>query len=234
VTDLAAHTDSTASGPAHHIPAELLLDYATGTLSEAWSLAVACHLTLCPHCRRELKAIEATAGSMVEQIAPQPVSVQGFAAVAERLGPQEPAPARKARPVADPDGLPQPLRQYLGGGLSDVRWRWSGAGLQSFALPMGKQKKADGMVSLLKVAPGASLPLHTHAGDEITLVLSGGYTSGDVAFRRGDVEIADGAVEHRPLAMLDQPCICLAIADAPLRFSGALGWFFNQWARFSA
>lgn len=236
MTDLAAYTDSTSQGPAHHIPAELLLDYATGTLSEDWSLAVACHLTLCPHCRRELKAFEATAGSMVEQIVPQPAVApgKGFAAVADRLGPQEPAPARKPHPAADPHGLPQPLRQYLRGGLADVRWRWSGAGLQSFALPMGRQKKAGSMVSLLKVAPGAGLPLHTHSGDEITLVLSGGYTAGDAAFRRGDVEFADGAVEHRPLAMLDQPCICLVISDAPLRFSGPLGWFFNQWSRFSA
>ncbi len=231
MTDLAVHHDSTVLNPVHHIPAELLLDYATGNLDEAWSLAVACHLTLCPHCRRELKAIEAMAGSMLEQTAPQPAAGQGFAAVADRLGPQE---SRQARmPLPDPDGLPQPLRQYLGDGLSDVRWRWSGAGLQSFALPMGR-KKADGMVSLLKVAPGAGLPMHTHTGGEITLVLSGGYTAGDTAFRRGDVELADGTVEHRPLAMLDRPCICLAIADSPLQFSGAMGWFFNQWARFSA
>lgn len=231
VTDLAVPTDSTFLAPAHHIPAELLLDYAAGTLDEAWSLAVACHLTFCPHCRRELKAVEAAAGSLVEAIAPQRVSAAGFAAVADRLGPQERRPARPAL-SSDPDGLPQPLRRYLDGGLAGIRWRWSGAGLQSFALPMAK--KAGGMVSLLKVAPGAGLPTHTHAGDEITLVLSGGYTAGDAAFRRGDVEIADGAVEHRPLAMLDQPCICLAISDAPLRFSGPLGWFYNQWARFSA
>jgi putative transcriptional regulator len=230
VTDLAAYTDSSLPGPAHHIPAELLLDYATGTLSEAWSLAVACHLTLCPHCRGELKAIEATVGAMIEQIAPPPVATASFAAVADRLGAQE--PAVQVRTAAASDGLPHPLRQYLGGGLADVRWRWSGAGLQSFALPMAKTKGS--MVSLLKVAPGAGLPLHSHAGDEITLVLSGGYTVGDAAFRRGDVELADPGIEHRPLAMLDQSCICLAIADAPLRFSGALGWFFNQWSRFSA
>jgi putative transcriptional regulator len=90
------------------------------------------------------------------------------------------------------------------------------------------------MVSLLRVAPGAGLPMHTHTSDEITLVLRGGYTAGEAAFRRGDVEIADPDVEHRPLAMLDQPCICLVIADSPLQFSGAMGWFFNQWARFSA
>ena len=236
VTDLAVHTESAstesaASGPVHHIPPELLLDYATGTLDEAWSLAVACHLTLCPHCRHALGTIESAAGRMVEEIAPQPVSASGCAAVAGRLGPQERMPVRRTQP-ADPDGLPLPLRRHLNGGLRSIRWRWSGAGLQSFALPVGKKK--GGMVSLLKVAPGAGLPLHTHTGDEITLVLSGGYTAGDIAFRRGDVEIADGAVEHRPLAMLDQPCICLAIADSPLRFSGSLGWFFNQWARFSA
>lgn len=229
VTDLAANTDSAAGAPTHHIPAELLLDYATGSLDEGWSLAIACHLTFCPQCRRELKAIEAAAGTMVEGIAPAIVPAGGFAAVADRLGAQEPAPAAEQ---ADSDGLPRPLQRYLAAGLAGVRWRWSGAGLQSFALPVTKKKGA--MVSLLKVAPGASLPLHTHAADEITLVLSGGYTAGDAAFRRGDVEWADGTVEHRPIAMLDQPCICLAITDAPLRFSGALGWFFNQWARFSA
>lgn len=217
-------------GPVHHIPDELLLDYAAGNLDEAWSLAVACHLTFCPQCRRALRTVEAMAGSLIEEIAPQPAVRSGFAAVAGRLGQQERAPAPKTAQASD--GLPYPLRQYLGGGLADVRWRWSGAGLQSFALPIGKRK--GGMVSLLKVAPGAGLPLHTHSADEVTLVLSGGYTAGDAAFRRGDVEIADGAVEHRPLAMLDQPCICLAISDAPLRFSGPLGWFYNQWARFSA
>jgi putative transcriptional regulator len=229
VTDLAAHIDSTSPGPAHHIPAELLVDYAAGTLDEAWSLAVACHLTLCPHCRRELKTIEAAAGQMVEAVTPS-AAATGFAAVADRLGAQEPAPS--PAPAVASDGLPRPLHRYLGHGLSGIRWRWSGMGLETFSLSIGK--KRGGMVSLLKVAPGAGLPLHRHKGDEITLVLSGGYTAGDAAFRRGDVELADGAVEHRPLAMLDQPCICLAIADAPLRFSGTLGWFFNQWARLSA
>jgi len=230
VTDLAAHTDSQLP-PVHHIPGELLLDYATGTLEAPWSLVVACHLTLCPHCRRELAAIEATAGNLIDQIAPvpSPVGAGGFAAVAARLGPQEPAGSAPAAGAPDPDGLPRPLRQYLGGG---VRWRWSGTGLQSFALPMAKSR--GGMVSLLKVAPGAGLPMHSHAGDEMTLVLSGGYTSGDSAFQRGDVEIADGAVEHSPIAMAGRPCLCLAVTDAPLRFSGSLGWFFNAWSRLSA
>jgi putative transcriptional regulator len=233
VTDLAANTDSSAPAPAHHIPAELLLDYAAGTLAEPWALVVACHLTLCPHCRRELAAIEATAGAMLDEIAPQPVAAGGFAAIADRLGPQEPAmPARPPGPTPSASILPRPLRDYLGIGLDAIRWRWSGAGLQSFALPMRKAR--GGMASLLRVAPGAGLPLHTHAGGEMTLVLSGGYTDETGAFRRGDVEIADGMLEHRPTAMMDGPCICLAVTDAPLRFSGSFGWLLNQWARVSA
>ncbi|MEK9969411.1 MAG: ChrR family anti-sigma-E factor [Ferrovibrio sp.] len=230
VTDLAVHTEST-NPPVHHIPGELLLDYATGTLEEPWSLVVACHLTLCPHCRRELAVIESAAGTLIEQIDPTPsaAGAGGFAAVAAQLGPQEPAGIDHVVPAPDPDGLPRPLRNYIGDG---IRWRWSGAGLQSFALPVTKNR--GGMVSLLKVAPGAGLPMHSHAGDEMTLVLSGGYTVGDTAFQRGDVEVANGAVEHSPIAMAGRPCLCLAVTDAPLRFSGRLGWFFNQWARFSA
>lgn len=224
---VAEHPDQ--SLPEHHIPAELLLDYAGGTLAEAPSLAVACHLTLCPHCRRDLAAIEGAAGRLLDEIAPQPVA--GFAAIADRLGEQDPAPARRPPATQKTVMLPRPLRDYLPGGLEDVPWRWSGAGLQSHALPVSRTR--DGIASLLRIAPGAGLPLHTHRGNELTLVLSGGFTDETGAFRRGDLEVADGAVEHRPIAMPDQPCICLAITDAPLNFRGPLGWFFNQWARLS-
>lgn len=233
VTDL-ANSDSSLS-PAHHIPAELLLDYASGSLGEAWSLVVACHLTYCPHCRHELATIEAAAGVLVDDILPEPVAASSFSAVAARLGQQDAPPVRET-PVepaaASADTLPRPLQSYLTTRIETIPWRWSGTGLQSHALPMPKVK--GGMVSLLKVAPGAGLPLHTHQGNEMTLILSGGYTNEHGAFRRGDVEFADGAVEHSPTAMADQPCVCLAVTDAPLSFRGRLGWFFNQWSKFSA
>jgi len=217
--------------PEHHIPAELLLDYAGGTLPEPESLALACHLTLCPRCRRDLAAIEGAAGHFVEQM--PPAVAAGFAAIADRLGEQEAAPAYPAGTVrTQVMPLPQPLRDYLPDGLENVPWRWSGAGLLSYALPVSKAR--GGMASLLKIAPGAGLPLHTHRSNELTLVLSGGFTDETGAYRRGDLEVADPAMEHRPVAMLDQPCICLAITDAPLNFRGPLGWFFNQWAKLSA
>lgn len=216
--------------PEHHIPAELLLDYASGNLAESWSLVVACHLTLCPHCRRELAMVERAAGSMLEAAPAEAVSTTGFAAIADRLGEQETVESRaKVMRMGD---MPSPLKSYLEAEFDGLPWRWSGAGLQSYALPLAKTN--GGMVSLLKIAPGAGLPMHTHRGEELTLVLNGGFTDETGSFRKGDLEVADGGVEHRPIAMLDQPCICLVVTSAPLNFRGPLGWFFNQWAKRSA
>lgn len=216
--------------PEHHIPGELLLDYAGGTLAEAWSLVVACHLSLCPHCRRELHAIECVAGTLLEETPPARMN-GGFAAIAGRLGEQEPVAVRSVAEPLSERTVPKPLRDYISTGIDTIAWRWSGAGLHSHTLPV--EKARGGMASLLKIAPGAAMPVHTHRGEEMTLVLSGGFTDESGAFRRGDVEIADGTVEHRPVAMLGEPCICLAVTDAPLRFRGTFGWALNQWAKLS-
>ena len=57
----------------HHPGEELLLDYATGSLAETWSLAVAAHLALCPSCRRTVNEFELVGGHLVGDVAPEPV-----------------------------------------------------------------------------------------------------------------------------------------------------------------
>ncbi len=234
--------------PQHHIPATLLLDYAAGSLPEAWALAVACHLTFCPSCRAELRAMEAAGGGLLDQAAPAELKPGSLDAVLARLEPGSPdaapglmpgqayrAQQQAGRPAGRQSGqapVPRPLAAYLPDGFDNLPWRWSGAGLH--ALPLALPKARGGMASLLRIAPGAAMPVHGHAGEELTLVLSGGFTDERGAFRQGDVEYADGSVQHRPVAMADRPCICLAVTDAPLRFSGPFGWFFNQWARLAS
>ncbi|MGL1147904.1 zf-HC2 domain-containing protein, partial [Vibrio parahaemolyticus] len=57
----------------HHPSNSLLLDYAAGTLDEASSLLIATHLTLCPHCRREVAAAEAIGGSLLDDLPAAPL-----------------------------------------------------------------------------------------------------------------------------------------------------------------
>ena len=75
----------------HHINDDLMLDYAAGTLSEGWSLAVACHLAMCPECRKQLELAEAAGGALMEELPPveapedrprHPVAVAGLVAPA--------------------------------------------------------------------------------------------------------------------------------------------------------
>src|SRR5690242_11088270 len=51
--------------PCRHPSEAMLFSYASGSLSECLSLAVATHVTLCPDCARSVAALEATAGALL-------------------------------------------------------------------------------------------------------------------------------------------------------------------------
>ena len=106
----------------HHLNDDLLLDYAAGRLSEGWSLAVACHLAMCPQCREQLALAEATAGVMLEELAPVEGPDDSWEQLKTRL---VTAPHDNATPIRRPASatLPEPLRSYLGGDLDTIKWR---------------------------------------------------------------------------------------------------------------
>ena len=75
---------------------------------------------------------------------------------------------------------------------------------------------------LLSIPAGSALPEHGHHGLELTLVLKGAFRDGDKVYRRGDLAVADGDIEHTPIAEPGEDCICLVVQDAPLRFNSLL------------
>lgn len=201
-----------------------MLDYATGALSEGWSIAIATHLALCPACRDRLALAEAAGGALLETAAPVALASDSWDRLRARLGdtpPVTPAPPRPAPVRAAPDRLPvravlpQPLRDYVGGDLDSLRWKPLGRG--AYHIPI---QTADRSVSarLLRIPAGRPVPEHSHGGRELTLVLKGAFRDGDDLFARGDLEEADEHLNHQPIATEDEDCICLAITDAPLRF----------------
>ena len=114
--------------------------------------------------------------------------------------------------------LPAPLCDYVGGDLADVRWRSIGMGVKQAILPTA----TDATARLLYIPAGAAVPDHGHRGTELTLVLQGAFLDETARFGRGDIEVADQAVEHMPVADIGEDCICLAATDAPLRFRGVI------------
>lgn len=204
----------------HHLSDDLIFAYGTGALDEATSLLVATHMALCPKCRTALDAAEAMGGALLETLPEANVVETELESLMARIERPEtplaaPEPVRHARSYV----LPQPLRDYVGSDVDGLRWRGLGGGVRHLPIETGS---AGAKARLLKIPAGAKVPEHSHGGLELTLVLAGSFYDSGAWFRRGDVEEADANVEHQPVAGPEEPCICLAVTDAPLRFRGLI------------
>jgi putative transcriptional regulator len=198
----------------HHLSDDLLMGYAAGNLPEAFSLIVATHISICDECRAGLAAYEALGGAVVADCGSVAMSEGCLDAVMARLDHAVPS-----KPMPQSVGiLPAPLADYVGGGLDRVKWHPIGLGVAQLILPTAKGATAR----LLYIPAGQSVPDHGHRGMELTLVLQGAFRDESSRFARGDVEIATSADQHSPIAELGEDCVCLAVTDAPLRFTALL------------
>jgi putative transcriptional regulator len=200
----------------HHLTDKILMAYSAGDLPEAFSLVAATHLSMCDECRARLGAFDALGGAVLDDCAAAPMDDDGIEAAIARITGLAPEPRRQPRPRTP--GLPGPLADYVGGDLSAVKWRPLGMGVRQAILPTGREASAR----LLYIPAGQAMPDHGHRGTEMTLVLQGAFCDVADRFGPGDVEIADQATEHTPVAEDWADCICLAATDAPLRFKGLI------------
>ena len=196
----------------HHIPDPMLAAYAAGSLPQAFSVAVAAHISLCDQCRAALEAHQAVGGAVLDTTGAVAVS----ASLKEDLLALLDAPFDPA-PVFRRDGVyPGPVMEALKG--RPPRWKRLGAGVRQDIIYEGK----DGSLRLLYIPAGQAVPDHGHNGMELTLVLQGSFSDETGRFGVGDMEIADEGLEHTPVADAGDPCICLAATDAPLRFNALI------------
>ncbi len=201
-----------------HIPSDMLVAYAAGSLAEGWSLAVATHLSLCAPCRAELAEASALGGAMLEAAEPVALSNMSLTEALARID-AVPVEPRRARPVRTDTVIPEPLLSYVGGDVDQLGWKKIGS--SGFQLPIQTGDR-ETSVRLLRIRAGQPVPEHGHRGPELTLVLAGSLVDGDTRFVRGEVEMADEEIEHEPRAGEGEDCICLAVTDAPLRFSSLM------------
>ena len=201
----------------HHPGEQLLIAYAAGASGEAVSLLVATHLALCRDCRRAVAQAEHAGGALLDSLEPAPLSESALANVMSRLNGAEAKPASPPS-VHKTFKAPEPLRSYLGGDLDSVDWIVVTRGLSY--RPVLKRKYAN--AQLVRSKPGHGISLHTHRGEEFSLVLTGGYSDATGHYVRGDVQIATPDLTHHPVADAGEDCVTLAVANAPLAFRNPL------------
>jgi len=200
----------------HHPEGALLLAYAGGAMDEAMGLILATHMAYCETCRAEVSRLETIGGSLLQEIAPVPMSGGALDAALAKLDTAKPF-ERRPRPVSR-DGTPAVLSRTIGGDLGTVRWRRVSAKLSY--LPLFRHGSVT--VRLLRGVPGAQTGAHHHQGPEYTLVLKGGFTDVTGSYGPGDLQVMEGEMRHNPIADPGEDCINLAVTTGHLKFEAPL------------
>lgn len=200
---------------AHHLDEATLISYCAGSLPEGLAVIAGAHLQQCAGCREQLRHAERIGGLLMHGQVPV-AAPDRRAAMLARLDEVAPAPAvRPAAPVSDADLLPVSLHPHFGQRYSQLAWRRLIPGVR-----MVRAKTiGQGSLVMFNIAPGVSMPVHSHGCSELTLVLKGAYRDALGEFGPGDVADLDETIEHQPVAWGDTHCICVAATDAPLRFA---------------
>jgi anti-sigma factor ChrR (cupin superfamily) len=140
----------------HCDQAERVSAYAIQALPAGEVPALEAHIAACPHCRREMQALR----PVVDALAAWPTDV---------LRPSASLQARLSRRIAAESGrepvLP-PARQWR-----EPEWAEVAPGISCKLLANDTEKHVVSM--LVRLAPGASYPPHTHAGVEELHLLDG-------------------------------------------------------------
>ena len=135
---------------------EVICAYAAQALAASEVAAAEAHIASCPDCQRELESLR----PVVDRFVSWPTDV---------LRPTTSLQARLARRIAEETGkppVPPPARQW-----SEPEWERVAPGIECKLLATDTRRHRVSM--LVRLAPGATYPAHTHAGVEELHLLDG-------------------------------------------------------------
>ncbi len=205
---------------------DLLIAYAAGMLPEAPSLVVAAQAALRKDVGRAIGDYEAVAGALLEDCAASDVSPELRTRVLSLLDQEEPTTHRT--PPRGDARVPAPLWGFVGEDVERLNWRRVMPGVKDSVLPT----KGGGTARLMWVRSGVKVPAHTHQGLEMTLVLEGAFSDSTGTYGPGDLQLADGSLDHSPIAERGEACLCLVVTQAPIRLTGRFGRLLNRFIRY--
>ncbi|PCO06663.1 transcriptional regulator [Microbulbifer flavimaris] len=230
----------------HHPDNNMLLEYSSGSLPWAMSLAVSAHLQLCPQCRQQRESLNDIGGALLSESAPQTIDTDAFSKLMgridaaeqqtreeERLAGEMGEPtARPQRPVRHTDpilsDLPKVIRKLISR-REPLKWKRVSNALRTSRLTTGQDRYE---VAFQRICRGGQVAEHDHRGREVTVVLVGSFSDADGVYRRGDFLVREPGDVHRPIATQDQECLCLSVVEAPVKVTGLLGWLVNPFLSF--
>ena len=115
-----------------------------------------------------------------------------------------------------------PIQKFIRS-FNSLKWRKVFNGFYEYSLKLSDKENAK----LIKMAPGAKVPLHSHNGKEYILVLQGSFSDEYGTYSKGNLQINDSKIKHTPIACKNDGCICLTITEDNLIFYGPFAPILN-------
>jgi putative transcriptional regulator len=203
----------------HHPQLDLLTEHAAGVLPLAQGACIAAHLNYCDSCARSVAQLQQVGAAHFNAADGEPVGDAMLDRVLARLDEEPPLQYEAHRHDAkqETDAAPALLQRLMQGDFSDLPWRRVTDALRTTLIRTGDPQFE---FSLLHIAAGGEIPAHDHRGQEMTLVLQGGFSDQNGSYHPGDFIFRQPGDQHAPRAFEGEDCICLAVVDQPLRFTG--------------
>jgi putative transcriptional regulator len=199
-----------------HPELELLTEHAAGNLPLAQAACVSVHMNYCQQCQRAVGKLQDLGAVLFERLQGEPVGDAQLNAVLARLDEEAPL-SYAAAPAWAAGKTPAILQRLMSGDFTDLVWKKI---TRSLSISYLKTGDTDYEFALYHIKAGGRIPEHSHRGSEMTLVLEGGFSDADGSYHQGDFILRRPTDVHAPTALQSEDCICLAVVDAPLRFTG--------------
>lgn len=214
----------------------LLLDYVTGALDRPLEILVETHISLNSQSAKQLRMLMQLGGVLLEECEPVSLSEGALDAVMQEISDLEDTDTHSQSSATSTQDnivsftppsnatstthLPRPLADYIPDLSCDKSWRRISKGLSQCRITFnGTEVEAN----IYRIAPGTAIPVHSHEGTEVTLVLAGGFTDETGAFGPGDIAIQETGATHKPVADDDGECIVFAINEGNIRLANPIG-----------
>ena len=203
----------------------LLIDYASGSLPLALEVLVESHISMNPSSARSIRMLLQIGGALIENSEPISMSEGSFEKLMDEIESGQEEELVRSVVSNDNDKLPLPLRNYVSEDNFSKNWRRIGIGLSEQTVDFGDEY---GNAKLYRIAPGCGVPSHSHDGNEVSLVLAGGFTDEYGSYGPGDISIQETGAVHKPVADADGECIVLAVNEGPIVLTGPVGRLLNM------
>jgi putative transcriptional regulator len=199
--------------PNHHPHPDTLMCYVAGTLSNATSCIVACHLSLCRDCADHVRRLEVLGGLMLKNLEAGPTDNAFTERAAAQWSSKSLISSGMRHDTVPNTGdplLPLPLERYLGMRGSKIPWKTVVNGVREYGVEL---PKGSGQMRLLRLLPGNPLLEEAHPGTELILVLQGRCRDHTGDYVRGDVIEWTEDSRHQMRVSGDQECVILVASE---------------------